>query len=290
MAWGAASRCLLYDLSERVILGGHSEYEMYVKELKSQYGLSDAEARERATQELYWNESVENVIFDMFAGAVSYGSARAIGAAKSALKRYRGKTEVGDLAGRPQERQINWKTDTGEIDSAGYEGVLKRSSQSPGVLKGNIEGSKAKGLSNMVDWQPRKQSVEAEGRSRRSQTEQKGGNVIPMRRRVEATGENGEVDLKKAAGGRRYSQQIGEGMEGAPRQRAEVESLRARRMPQLSRNDVNIVLRGELTEAYLRKKGISLEEFARRIETANGDLLAGKKIYVKANNGYTYMM
>ncbi len=274
---------LLYDLSERVILGGHSEYEMYVKELKSQYGLSDAEARERATKELYWDKSVETVLLSMFAGAVSYGTARLIGTAKAAYRNRKGRTRVGDLTGRPQERQINWKTDTGEIDRAGYEGVLKRSSQSPGVWKGNIEGSKAKGLSNMVDWQPRKQSVEVEGRSRRSQTEQKGGNVIPMRRRVEATGETGEVDLKKAAGGRRYSQQIGEGMEGAPRQRAEVESLRARRMPQLSQNDVNIVLRGELTEAYLRKKGISLEEFARRIETANGELLAGKKGKARQN-------
>ncbi len=52
--------------------------------------------------------------------------------------------------------------------------------------------------------------------------------------------------------------------------------MKARRVPELSRNDVNIILKGELTEAYLKKNGMSLEELSKQVEGVNERLLKGK--------------
>ena len=278
------------QIAQQAILGEDSEYEQYVDELVAS-GISRDRAQEMANKEFYWNRPIRAAISGFMMGSLSSGVVQVANTVtsggKSSDTSQNGMMENNGLT--PEQRayqealgQQGANTQQGgespeQIAAKAYQDLLEQQRMASSEQGGESpEQIAAKAYQDLLEQQ-RMASSEAGGES----SEQIAAEAY---RRLLEEGKRGDEidpDLLRQREGWEYSGELDPSMlqqnrDGIDSGQTRQESMKARRAPELSENDVNIVLKGELTEAYLKKNGMSLEELSQEVEAANEGLLRGK--------------
>ena len=260
-------------IAERAILGKDSEYEQYVSELVAE-GYSREQAEAKANKEFFWNRPIRAALSGFVAGGLSSGAVHVYNTVVTPDGRNTGTSNLSQNDMISQEANERF----GEIGQQAYQAMWEQMTGKAGENMNQNLGSEeqiaAEAYQNRLR-QKEGMNSEAGGASREQIATEAYRWLLEGRQK----GKQSQLDPRMRQGidqpGTAERNALSESQSVLDQQGGQ-ENLRARRVPELSRNDVNIVLKGELTEAYLKKTGKSMEEFLGQVEAANEGLLAGR--------------